>query len=148
MGSNRIRGLVAAAVVTLGPLPAIADDAAVARELVERAARSVEAHRPGLALLQLTHAKRLAPRVRVPDPLRRRLDALMRREAELMERGLAAARARDSPAVQHVVHQLLDIDADSSCALELMLRANAALADHGGAVQRHHWYPDPTAPGR
>lgn len=108
---------------------------ATARQLLARADHFLPTHL-GLARLQLEQATRLAPALAQAWPRRAEFDAAQQREAQLHQRGLAAAQAMDTQTVQETVRELRRLDLHSAAAVDLVIQANTRLADRGGAIQR------------
>jgi hypothetical protein len=135
---------VAAAAMAMAPTADAANAAgsdaqAQAQLLMSRAKASYHKAQLGLALLQHSQAERLHPATAQGSTFSATLAAAAQAEAQLLEKGLVAAQARDLATVQQVVRELRVLDRNSSAALELVLRYQAALADYGGAFPRARW---------
>jgi hypothetical protein len=115
------------------------DTQLLAQLLMKRAEASHRNAQLGMALLQHAQAERLHPATAQGSLLAAALADAAQAEAQLLEKGLAAARARELAAVQQAVRGLRLLDRQSSAALEVVLRYQAALADHGGAFPRARW---------
>ncbi len=112
---------------------------AMAKRLLELAARSLGEKDLGLATLRFDQALRLDPAAAQASAVARELEEVSAREEQCMNAGAEAARAREAAAVRKAVQCLRKSDVHSSGALQIIFLYQAELANLGGAFPRVSW---------